>query len=179
MKTYGEFFRDETGAVTIDWVALTAGILLLGIMVVYAIFNGGVAGLVVSINDTLAGVTTDVNLGIAMGCGAVENCGGDGGPIVLSGGDLLPVGSVVLMSIGSTDDYVETMFELPDGSTMITTDFTMGLPPGTVVTSSDSLTLPSFDESGVGGELSGQTVSLEFAMNPQFDDNGGVLLSPA
>ena len=71
------------------------------------------------------------------------------------------------------------MFELPDGFTMITTDFTMGLPPGTVVTSSDSLTLPSFDESGVGGELSGQTVSLEFAMNPQFDDNGGVLLPPA
>ena len=38
---------------TIDWVALTAGILLLGIMVVYAIFNGGVSSLVSSINDTL------------------------------------------------------------------------------------------------------------------------------
>ncbi len=54
MKIYGEFFRDDTGAVTIDWVALTAGILLLGIMVIYAIFNGGVASLVTSINATLA-----------------------------------------------------------------------------------------------------------------------------
>ena len=31
-----------TGAVTIDWVALTAGILLLGIAVVYGVFEGGV-----------------------------------------------------------------------------------------------------------------------------------------
>ena len=74
MKIYGEFLRDDTGAITIDWVALTAGILLLGIMVVYAIFNGGVAGLVVSINDTLAGVTTDVNLGTNISCEGVENC---------------------------------------------------------------------------------------------------------
>ena len=47
---------------TIDWVALTAGILLLGIMVVYAIFNGGVASLVTNINTTLTGVTTNVTL---------------------------------------------------------------------------------------------------------------------
>ena len=68
------FRNDDTGAVTIDWVALTAGILLLGIMVVYAIFNNGVAGLVTSINATLAGVTTGVNTGINMDCNAVENC---------------------------------------------------------------------------------------------------------
>ena len=74
MTKLTKFLSDDTGAVTIDWVALTAGILLLGIMVVYAIFNNGVAGLVVSINKTLAGVTTDVNLGIAMDCGAVGNC---------------------------------------------------------------------------------------------------------
>jgi hypothetical protein len=48
--------------VTIDWVALTAGILLLGILVVYSIFNGGVASLVSSINTTLSGVTTNVAL---------------------------------------------------------------------------------------------------------------------
>ena len=38
----GRFWNDERGAVTIDWVGLTAGILLLGIAVVYAIFNQGV-----------------------------------------------------------------------------------------------------------------------------------------
>ena len=53
MKIYREFFRDDTGAVTIDWVALTAGILLLGIMAVYAIFNQGVSGLVNGINSAV------------------------------------------------------------------------------------------------------------------------------
>jgi hypothetical protein len=31
--------NDERGAVTIDWVTLTAGILLLGIMIVYSVMN--------------------------------------------------------------------------------------------------------------------------------------------
>jgi hypothetical protein len=49
--------------VTIDWVALTAGILLLGIMVVYAIFNNGVSTLVSNVNSTLSGVTTNISIG--------------------------------------------------------------------------------------------------------------------
>ena len=56
------FLSDEAGAVTIDWVALTAGILLLGIMVVYAIFNGGVSTLVGEINSEL-GVAVGVSTG--------------------------------------------------------------------------------------------------------------------
>ncbi len=72
--TFTKFLSDDAGAVTIDWVALTAGILLLGIMVVYAIFNQGVSGLVKNINATLAGVTTNINLGTAMDCAAVNNC---------------------------------------------------------------------------------------------------------
>ncbi len=55
------FIRDEDGAVTIDWVALTAGILLLGIAVVYGIFNTGVSSLMLEINSTL---DTAVNTGI-------------------------------------------------------------------------------------------------------------------
>jgi uncharacterized integral membrane protein len=31
--------NDERGAVTVDWVALTSGLILLGIMAVYAIMN--------------------------------------------------------------------------------------------------------------------------------------------
>ena len=50
----GKFLGDETGAVTIDWVALTAGILLLGIAVVYGIFEGGVSSLTTSINSNLS-----------------------------------------------------------------------------------------------------------------------------
>ncbi len=54
MIEFTKFLSDDAGAVTIDWVALTAGILLLGIMVVYAIFNNGVQSLVANINSTLS-----------------------------------------------------------------------------------------------------------------------------
>ncbi len=57
MAKFTKFLSDDTGAVTIDWVALTAGILLLGIMVVYAIFNNGVQSLVENVNSTLSAVS--------------------------------------------------------------------------------------------------------------------------
>lgn len=44
---------NDTGAVTLDWLALTAGILLLGILVVYAIFTGGVSNLVCQVQKEL------------------------------------------------------------------------------------------------------------------------------
>ena len=65
MTKFINFLSDDAGAVTIDWVALTAGILLLGIMVVYAIFNNGVASLVSNVNSTLSSITTDISTGAA------------------------------------------------------------------------------------------------------------------
>jgi hypothetical protein len=62
MSKFNKFLQDDSGAVTIDWVALTAGILLLGIAVVYAIFREGVAPLVDSINSNLA-TAVSVNVG--------------------------------------------------------------------------------------------------------------------
>ena len=62
MTKFTMFLSDDAGAVTIDWVALTAGILLLGIMVVYAIFNNGVSSLVSNVNSTLSGVSSSVTL---------------------------------------------------------------------------------------------------------------------
>ncbi len=53
--TITTFIRDEAGAVTIDWVALTAGVLLLGIAVVYTIFEAGIDPVVGQINDILSG----------------------------------------------------------------------------------------------------------------------------
>ena len=64
MSKFTKFLKDESGAVTIDWVALTAGILLLGIAVVYAIFNNGVNPLISSINSNLSTAVT-VNVGTA------------------------------------------------------------------------------------------------------------------
>ena len=63
MTKFTKFLSDDAGAVTIDWVALTAGILLLGIMVVYAICNNGVANLVSNVNSTLSGIAIDVSTG--------------------------------------------------------------------------------------------------------------------
>ena len=63
MTKFTEFFNDDAGAVTIDWITLTAGILLLGIMVVYAIYNGGLSNLTPNINSSLAGAPANVLLG--------------------------------------------------------------------------------------------------------------------
>ncbi len=63
MTKFTKFLSDDAGAVTIDWVALTAGVLLLGILVVYAIFNNGVSTLVSNVNSTLSGVSTGVSVG--------------------------------------------------------------------------------------------------------------------
>jgi hypothetical protein len=60
MTKFTMFLSDDAGAVTIDWVALTAGILLLGILVVYSIFNNGVAPVVAKINSTLSSVALNI-----------------------------------------------------------------------------------------------------------------------
>ena len=64
MTALKKFLRDDAGAVTIDWVALTAGILLLGVMVGYGIFGTGVGNLATSINDGLSGAVTVTNADI-------------------------------------------------------------------------------------------------------------------
>ena len=63
MTKFFNFLRDESGAVTIDWVALTAGILLLGITLVYAIFNNGVGSLATNINSNLTAAGANVSTG--------------------------------------------------------------------------------------------------------------------
>jgi hypothetical protein len=60
LRNFGSFFGDEAGAVTIDWVAVTSGVLLLGVVVVYSVFNNGVSSLVSNVNATLVAVETDI-----------------------------------------------------------------------------------------------------------------------
>ena len=50
---------DERGAVTIDWVTLTAGILLLGIMVVYSVMSNSAGYLMDEFEDLNAQYTAD------------------------------------------------------------------------------------------------------------------------
>ncbi len=133
MTSFFKFLRDDIGAVTIDWVALTAGILLLGIMVVYAIFNGGVAALVGNINETLMSVATDIDVGPAPNL----NGGDSGGPMVLLDGTSVPVGSVINESEG-----FHTGFDLPDGSHIHSESGNGNIvPAGTIVSSASTLTL--------------------------------------
>lgn len=62
---FNEFLSDDSGAITVDWVALTAGVLVVGIMVVYAIYNNGVSTLVVDVNDNLSTASIAPNIGTA------------------------------------------------------------------------------------------------------------------
>lgn len=55
MSDLKNFLIDDSGVMTMDWVALSAGILLVGIVVVYSLFNNGVSSLVSSVNTFDAG----------------------------------------------------------------------------------------------------------------------------
>ena len=65
MTNFTKFLSDDAGAVTVDWIALTASVLIAGIMVVYAINNQGVSTVVVNVNSMLVGISLDVDIGTA------------------------------------------------------------------------------------------------------------------
>jgi len=69
------FLKDEDGAVTVDWVVLTAAVVGLGIAGVTAV-NTGIGDLAESIGDEVGGITVDApeTLGFS---GAAD--GGDDG----------------------------------------------------------------------------------------------------
>lgn len=50
-----QFSRDKSGAVTVDWVALTAAVVVVGIALVYAIFGNDTTGF----NGVAAQITTE------------------------------------------------------------------------------------------------------------------------
>ncbi len=56
MKLFNKFFADESGAVTVDWVVLTAAIVGLGIAVLTSV-SGGTTTLADTISSELAGTT--------------------------------------------------------------------------------------------------------------------------
>ena len=56
MTEFARFAKDDAGAITNDWTVITAGLLLMGTMVIYAIFGSdGFGGLVSNSNETLGG----------------------------------------------------------------------------------------------------------------------------
>lgn len=63
MRPLVRLLRDDTGAVTVDWVALTAGVIVVGIIVVFSIFNKGVFPLVSQSNDRMESVAMEIDPG--------------------------------------------------------------------------------------------------------------------
>ena len=57
------FAEDDSGAVTIDWIGLTAGILLAGMVAIFAIYGNGVTVLTANVNTNMSNLTTDLNPG--------------------------------------------------------------------------------------------------------------------
>jgi Flp pilus assembly pilin Flp len=56
MKLFNAFLKDESGAVTVDWVVLTAAIVGLGIAVLTSV-GGGTTTLADSVSSSLAGTS--------------------------------------------------------------------------------------------------------------------------
>lgn len=62
-----KFLNDKSGAVTIDWVALSAAVLMVGIAALYAIYTNDFADLVKSVNSAMDTVGVGVSTGSAPG----------------------------------------------------------------------------------------------------------------
>ncbi|WP_372571291.1 hypothetical protein [Ruegeria jejuensis] len=56
IKFFKNFRKDEDGAVTVDWVVLTAAVVALA-AVAYQGISGGAEGLAGTVNSTLSGAT--------------------------------------------------------------------------------------------------------------------------
>lgn len=59
-----KFLSCQAGGMTVDWVALSASVLMLATAVLYALFSDGVTDLSIIINDTLID-TSKLNTGAA------------------------------------------------------------------------------------------------------------------
>ena len=47
------FLQNDRGAISIDWVVLGAGVLLIGVILVYGLYSGGVSSVSKTVNATL------------------------------------------------------------------------------------------------------------------------------
>ncbi len=79
MKLFTKFFKDDSGAVTVDWVVLTAAIVGLGIAVMTTVSNG-TNKLAETISSDLAATKTGVSAdsGSGSGSGSGDNNAADG-----------------------------------------------------------------------------------------------------
>lgn len=79
IKLFKKFRNDESGAVTVDWVVLTAAVVGLG-TVAYTQISGGATGLATNVNTALTGAT------VSTGTNSDGDSGGIVGSVQASGG---------------------------------------------------------------------------------------------
>ncbi len=68
MKLFNNFKSDDSGAVTVDWVVLTAAIVGMGIATMVAV-SGGINDATVDVNDELAGANDGTLADLITGAG--------------------------------------------------------------------------------------------------------------
>lgn len=65
MKPVAHFFADRSGAITVDWVALTAAVVVIGIGLVYTVFGpdntSGISAVVIGLTGELAQAATNID----------------------------------------------------------------------------------------------------------------------
>lgn len=67
---FRRFMKDQSGAVTVDWVALTAAVVVIGIGLTYAVFgssDGGVGGLVNNLTKELGTAASNISGAVQTG----------------------------------------------------------------------------------------------------------------
>lgn len=74
MVNLRRFLRDDTGAINVDWVTLTAGVIVVGIVVVFAVYNAGVAPLVVEVNASVLADLDAPEKGKGVDCNTFTSC---------------------------------------------------------------------------------------------------------
>ena len=86
MKLFNAFLKDESGAVTVDWVVLTAAIVGLGIAVLSTV-RTGTTTLAGTISADLAGIETGLEASSGGTTTGGDTSGGDTSGGDTSGGD--------------------------------------------------------------------------------------------
>lgn len=74
MARFARFLKDDAGAITIDWVTITAGVLIVGIVVILAIYSQGVGPLVANMNKTLGTDLPTADKGEGVDCNTFNSC---------------------------------------------------------------------------------------------------------
>lgn len=74
MVRFAKFLEDDAGAITIDWVTITAAVLIVGIVVVLAIYSQGIGPMVIEMNQALGTDLPAADKGEGVDCTTFNSC---------------------------------------------------------------------------------------------------------